>query len=125
VTESQVAKTVFDHTSIIKTILARFCRKQDGSVPDMGARVRAAEHLGALLGGEPRPAPPQAEYQYLIDEAAEWQKEFFAKSIAHQAHAGGEPPDLTDWQEEYLGARNALLAQRGERGIAPPPPGLP
>jgi phospholipase C len=122
VAESQVAKTVFDHTSIIKTILARFCRKQDGAVPDMGARVRAAEHLGALLGGDPRPAPPQAEYQHLIDEAAEWQKDFFAKSIAHQTQAGAEQPDLTDWQEEYLGARNAVLAQRGERGIAPPPP---
>ncbi len=44
--KQQVAKTVFDHTSIIKTILARFCRKPDGTVPDMGARVRAAEHLG-------------------------------------------------------------------------------
>src|SRR5262249_34933880 len=33
VDERQVAHTVFDHTSIIKTILARFCRNpQDGSV---------------------------------------------------------------------------------------------
>ena len=121
----QVAKTVFDHTSIIKTVLARFCRQQDGTVPDMGARVRSADHLGGLLGGKPRPAPQQADYQDLIDEAAEWQKDFFAKNIAYQAQAGGEPPDLTDWQEEYLGARNALLARRGERGIAPPPPASP
>jgi phospholipase C len=119
VTDRQVSKTVFDHTSIIKTILARFCRKQDGTVPDMGARVRAAEHLGGLLGGKAKPAPAQADYQHLIDEAAEWQKGFFATSIAHQA--AGEPPELTDWQEEYLAARNAVLAQRGARGIAPPP----
>jgi phospholipase C len=81
VTEKQVSKTVYDHTSIIKTILARFCRKADGTVPDMGARVRAAEHLGGVLGGTPRPAPPQADYQHLLDEAAEWQKDFFQKNM--------------------------------------------
>jgi phospholipase C len=123
--KQQVAKTVFDHTSIIKTILARFCRKPDGTVPDMGARVRGADHLGGLLTDKPRAAPPQTDYQQLIDEAAEWQKDFFAKSIAHQAQARGEEPELTDWQEEYLGARNALLALRGQRGIAPPPASVP
>ena len=39
---------VFDHTSIIKTILLRFCREGD-RIPDMGARVTAAHHLGGLL----------------------------------------------------------------------------
>ena len=39
---------VFDHTSIIKTILARFCRK-DGQIPDVSERVAAAPHLGHLL----------------------------------------------------------------------------
>jgi phospholipase C len=124
VSERQVDKTVFDHTSIIKTVLARFCRKQDGTIPDMGARVRAANHLGGVLSGKPRAAPPQAQYQHLIDQAAEWQKEFFTKSI-EQTNTRAGPPELTDWQEEYLGARNALLARRGERGIAPPPAPLP
>jgi phospholipase C len=120
--EGQVAKTVFDHTSIIKTILARFCRKTDGTVPDMGARVRAAQHLGGLLSGKPRSAPAQADYQHLIDEAAEWQKEFFEKSLQQQGQREAATPELTDWQEEYLGARNALLARRGARGIPIPPP---
>ena len=125
--KKHVAKTVFDHTSIIKTILARFCRKPDGSIPDMGARVRAAEHLGGLLTeSTPRKAPAQSNYQHLIDEAAEWQKEFFQRNAQHQAERdAGEPPELTDWQEEFVGARNALLARRGERGIAPPPPPQP
>jgi phospholipase C len=124
VKKAQVSKTVFDHTSIIKTILARFCRSAAGTVPDMGARVRAAEHLGGVLGGTARRAPRQADYQNLIDKAAEWQKEFFEKNIDHQSR--GEPePELTDWQEEYLAARNALLARRGERGLAPPPPPVP
>src|SRR5207249_4918135 len=40
--------TCFDHTSIIKTILLRFCRTSNG-IPNMGARVNAANHLGGLL----------------------------------------------------------------------------
>lgn len=117
------SRAVFDHTSIIKTILARFCRKPDGTVPDMGARVRAAEHLGGLLTEtSPRPAPAQADYQNLIDQAAEWQKQLFQRSVEHQSERAAAQPDLTDWQEEFIGARNALLAQRGQRGIPPPPP---
>ena len=117
-----VVKTVFDHTSIIKTILARFCRTPDGSIPDMGARVRAAEHLGGLLTEtKARPAPKQADYQHLIDEAAEWAAQAVKEAADHQAERG-DPPELTDWQEEYIATRNALLARRGERGIAPPPP---
>jgi phospholipase C len=38
----------FDHTSILKTILVRFCRQGD-VLPDMGARVNAANDLGPLL----------------------------------------------------------------------------
>ena len=44
-----VSKTVFDHTSIIKTILTRFAAKPNGKIPNMGKRVAAANHLGELL----------------------------------------------------------------------------
>jgi phospholipase C len=43
-----VSSSVYDHTSLIKTILTRFCRDGD-KVPSMGARVDAAQHLGGLL----------------------------------------------------------------------------
>jgi phospholipase C len=47
----------FDHTSILKTILVRFCRQGD-VLPDMGARVNAANDLGPLLSREtPRLKP--------------------------------------------------------------------
>ncbi len=50
---------VYDHTSIIKTILLRFCRNAEGGIPEMGKRVAAAAHLGALLSeSRPRAAPP-------------------------------------------------------------------
>jgi phospholipase C len=62
--------TVFDHTSLIKTILVRF---GDGTIPDQfGERVRQANHLGALLtNSEPRRdirtigAPQWADATYL------------------------------------------------------------
>jgi phospholipase C len=38
----------FDHTSLIKTILTRFCNT-DGNIPAMGTRMAAANHLGHLL----------------------------------------------------------------------------
>jgi len=76
--------TLFDHTSIIKTILLRFCPdalrrtpghdalpalKRPGAPRYMGVRVAQANDLGALLTlAAPRPAPPQSA---LIDGAAE------------------------------------------------------
>ncbi len=45
---ASVSSVVYDHTSIIKTILMRFCEK-NGQIPDMGARVRNANHLGDTL----------------------------------------------------------------------------
>ena len=41
----------FDHTSVLKTILVRFCQRA-GILPDMGARVQAANDLGPLLSRE-------------------------------------------------------------------------
>lgn len=44
-----VAHDLFDHTSILKTILTRFLRHPDGSIPPMHARVDAARGIDALL----------------------------------------------------------------------------
>jgi len=40
---------VFDHTSIIKTILLRFCRDQNGGIPHLSKRVDKATPLSVLL----------------------------------------------------------------------------
>ena len=69
-----VSSTVFDHTSIIKTILLRFCpqalherplaetrrpRRARLGPQYPGLRVAQASHLGELLTrSTPRPAPP-------------------------------------------------------------------
>jgi phospholipase C len=79
-----VSKTVFDHTSIIKTILLRFCPdalnppkrrhglfarlRRAGHPRHLGTRVAHAHDLGELLSRTaPRPAPDRYA---LIDEAA-------------------------------------------------------
>jgi phospholipase C len=41
VASRRASHTVFDHTSLIKTMLLRFCRKSDGSIPDIVDRSRA------------------------------------------------------------------------------------
>jgi phospholipase C len=79
-----VSHTLFDHTSIIKTILLRFCPdalrrphghealpalKRPGAPRYMGARVAQANHLGELLTlAAPRLAPPRSA---LVDGAPE------------------------------------------------------
>ena len=49
VAEQSVSHTVFDHTSLIKTILLRFCRRPDGSIPSISLRTDAATDLSCLL----------------------------------------------------------------------------
>jgi phospholipase C len=50
--------TTCDHASIVKTILLRFCARA-GQIPDMGARVAGAAHLGEVLSETTaRPARP-------------------------------------------------------------------
>jgi len=44
-----VSHEVFDHTSILKTILLRFCRQSEGSIPHMSERVEAATPLSVLF----------------------------------------------------------------------------
>jgi phospholipase C len=116
-----VDHTVYDHTSIIKTILARFCRKPDGTVPDMGARVRAAHHLGGVLGeDEPRPAPARSEYRELIAAARAWREaEAEHPLVATDEGIVAPQTQLTDFQEEFLAYRNAVLTARRARRETP------
>ena len=69
----------FDHTSLIKTILCRFCAR-DGQIPNMGKRVAAARHLGEVLTRTtPRAAPalPRA----VIDKMAALKAEGFKAAM--------------------------------------------
>jgi phospholipase C len=109
-----VWKGTLDHTSIIKTILARFCRKADGTIPDMGTRVRQADHLGMLLKApRARRANPLTEYEDLLAASKSWVERLNQTGV--QLHLDGAlagAPDFTDFQRDFYGMKRELLAAR-------------
>jgi phospholipase C len=114
-----VSHTLYDHTSIIKTILLRFCpdalRQPTGAdaLPALsrpaaprhiGVRVAHANDVGELLTlGAPRPAPPQTA---LVDEAAERAAARTQRSPVDQDRLERPPP--TDLQVRIAAASREL-----------------
>ena len=114
-----VSHTLFDHTSIIKTILLRFCPdslrqptgrdappalSRPGPLPPVGVRVAQANDLGELLTrGAPRPAPPRSA---LIDGAAERAAARTQRSPVDRD--GVERPPATDLQVRIAEASREL-----------------
>lgn len=114
-----VSNTIFDHTSIIKTILTRFCAKPDGTIPKMGTRVAAAAHLGELLSAQsPRAAIPQGDYEVLLRQSASWHEGMVHSGLRTQAELGPVAHELTDFQADFLGAKQDLLAARRQLAAA-------
>src|ERR1043166_3895788 len=113
VSHKHVVSNLFDHTSIIKTILLRFCRKADGSIPDMGKRVMAANHLGyALTEGAPRPSPAKENYQHVVAALAHWHAERFAARFQRDHVRTNRPAELNEFQKGLLRASKRLPAER-------------
>ena len=105
-----VSSELYDHTSILKTILLRFCRRNDGSIPDLGARVANANHLGGLLTRRTARAAPRASVlKPLIKLTSQWQSDQLEEKLLTQAT--GRPPrevELNDLQEGYLKAKDRV-----------------
>jgi phospholipase C len=103
---------VFDHTSIIKTILLRFCLTGN-TIPDMGKRVTAADHLGGLLTEpEARKAETPELYRPLADKVAAVHKDSIHEELTlgalPRAAAKTQPTDL---QRDILGLRSHFMKQ--------------
>jgi phospholipase C len=112
VPQGGVVTNLFDHTSIIKTILLRFCRRADGSIPNMGKRVMAANHLGyALTEPTPRPAPAQESYQGAVAAFARWHSERFSARF-QPGQVKTQPVKLNEFQEGLLKAAKRLPTKR-------------
>ena len=118
--------TLFDHTSIIKTILSRFCpsalrrperaegnRARRGPGPQyLGLRVTQASHLGELLTRTtPRAAPPR---DTLVRQAA---------ARPAQAGTGQARPVPAEEDDQPLNdlQKSILAATRKLRGDGHPP----
>lgn len=110
VERGKISHKTFTHTSIIKTILLRFCRRADGTIPDMGARVNSSESLGTLLTlTTPREATPVEAYQHLIERVAQWRAEGFKKRTMRQARGRApEKREVTEFQKGIEEARKRL-----------------
>jgi phospholipase C len=109
---TRVSHEVFDHTSIIKTVLARFCRNAEELIPDMGARVSAANHLGLLLDKAVQLRRPDGEMlQILASKLGDWRADSLRAEMDVQGRAvAPDPVALTDFQADYIACREAVLA---------------
>jgi phospholipase C len=122
-----VSHTVFDHTSIIKTILLRFCPRALDEPQAAhagrarlgpqypGTRVAQASHLGGLLTrAAPRPAPPR---DALVHQAAARAAQPQTGHPATGRPGSGDPP-LNDLQQRILAATHELR-RRGHPADTP------
>jgi phospholipase C len=121
---------VFEHTTLISTILRRFAADPEGAIAWMPARVHGAPHLGSLLEAAPRPeASDRERLKGQIAEARERLEHWRRQARERRRAKDGEPSDewdggagqrqeLLDWQEQFLGF---ALTMR-DRGL---PPGQP
>jgi phospholipase C len=109
---ASVSSVVYDHTSIIKTILLRFCAKS-GRIPDMGARVANANHLGATLSlAQARPATPAQAYRDAVDNITSWRAEVFRRRVlADPVTDPADPLELNDLQQQVLAANQRIRAE--------------
>jgi phospholipase C len=96
---------VFDHTSIIKTILLRFCREGD-RIPDMGARVTAAHHLGGLLSRDAA-RTDVASHDAAAAQIVSWRSGFSERRF-QELDAQPQARPLTELQSGYVKATRAL-----------------
>jgi phospholipase C len=103
-----VSHQLFDHTSIIKTILLRFCQNAEGAIAAMGARVASANHIGELLTrakDQPRKRPPQEELDALIAQIAAWRMATYEARLLEEPTPGEQLFEaLTDLQGEIVTA---------------------
>jgi phospholipase C len=121
--QKTVCHQVFDHTTLIKTILTRFAGDPAKAIGQMPQRVATAAHLGQVLQDQPRTDIPDPSDAHSAIET--WRTNARAarqaapnpgRSLA--ADGAGQPLVLQDFQRDF--AKFALAMRQG--GL---PPGQP
>jgi phospholipase C len=117
-----VCHELFDHTSLIKTLLLRFASDPDRAIAAMGPRVAQAQHLGVVLEDAPRTdIDPHQELHRTIDD---WRMDArLLRAAQEQAPAprpdgAGHPMPLHQFQQGFA----SFAAFMRELGL---PPGQP
>ena len=114
VTPGSVSSMTFDHTSLIKTILLRFCSSAAGAIPNMGRRVTAANHLGSLLA-ETAPTPT-VDLDHLVSLVTSWKTMEFQESFSPSAQLRAQPGKPNELQSGLAKARQKLIKQGHPEG---------
>jgi phospholipase C len=115
--DAGVSHTVFDHASIVKTILLHAAdeRGRDEGFGRMGARTRAANDLGPLLARSTPREPPLRDLETLVDRVRAREQEHYERGLLEQATAAEKGYDvMTDLQAEIVAAASLL------RRVIPP-----
>ena len=101
-----VCHQVFDHTSLIKTILLRFADDPDAALADMSERVRNAASLEVVLQEGPRTdiadlAPVRGELEQWRTNARD-ARTAEPQAPSHASDGAGQPLQLHDFQEDFV-----------------------
>ncbi|HEX3391146.1 MAG TPA: alkaline phosphatase family protein [Solirubrobacteraceae bacterium] len=104
---AQVCHELFDHPTLIKTILLRFAAHPEQAIAKMGPRVADAAHLGVVLADAPRSdTPDPAPAREIIDE---WRLNASAARRGDPRQGQSVAPDgagreltLHEFQEDFL-----------------------
>src|SRR5205085_1695981 len=109
----KVSHTLFDHTSLIKTILLRFNEAAVGEMPARIGRPTTA-HLGSLLtAGSPTPVP---DYRHVISAIAKWHSDAAAERAASSPLPEIDPPPLKGFPAEMMWAAQKMRRDGLESG---------
>ena len=102
-----VCHELFDHASLIKTILTRFAGDPAGAIARMGPRVQRATHLGAALNDAPRASRPDPTDA--VGRLDAWRVQARADRRARRGavmslapDGAGRPFALHEFQEEFV-----------------------
>jgi phospholipase C len=105
--QAQVCSTAFDHTSLPKTLLARFSSRADEAFTALGPRTEHAHDLGDLLpldASEPRDAPSPADLAALQTMVEDWKRRAYEGRLLEEPKSTERLYDwVTDIQRDILG----------------------